>query len=125
MSIHKPECDCNAKSLERELGAWRTSECDDSGTAVGHFEKPSQWKYKNEVGLDHVLMGWMVRHCAWVFNNFQVKGTGRTRYRSIQSKDYTVEVVPSGEVCLGRNHSEDGAKLNMRWDAMSFFFRQA
>ena len=20
-----------------------------------------------------------------------------------------------GEVCLGRNHSEDGAKLNMRW----------
>ena len=23
--------------------------------------------------------------------------------------------MPFGEVCLGRNHSEDGAKLNMRW----------
>ena len=27
----------------------------------------------------------------------------------------TGEVVPFGEVCLGRNHSQDGAKLNMRW----------
>ena len=23
--------------------------------------------------------------------------------------------MPFGEVCLGRNHSEDGAKLNRRW----------
>ena len=23
--------------------------------------------------------------------------------------------MPFGEACLGRNHSEDGAKLNMRW----------
>ena len=23
--------------------------------------------------------------------------------------------MPIGEVCLGRNHSEDGAQLNMRW----------
>ena len=29
-------------------------------------------KYKTQVGPDHVLMGWMVRHCAWVVNNFQV-----------------------------------------------------
>ena len=40
---------------------------------------------------------------------------GRTPYRSIQGKDHTGEVVPFGEVCLGRNNSEDGAKLNMRW----------
>ena len=60
-------------------------------------------------------MGWMVRHCAWVVNNFQVKGTGRTPYRSIRGKDYTGEVVPFGEICLGRNHMEDGAKVNMRW----------
>ena len=57
----------------------------------------------------------MVRHCAWVVNNFQVKGTGRTPYRSIRGKDYTGEVVQFGEICLGRNHSEDGAKLNMKW----------
>ena len=72
-------------------------------------------KYKTEVGPDHVLMGWMVRHCAWVVNNFQVKRTGRTPCRSVQGKDCTGEVVPFGEVCFGRNHSEDGAKLNMRW----------
>ena len=63
---------------------------------------------KMEVGPDHVLMGWMVRHCAWVVNNFQVKGTGRTPYRSIRGNDCTGEVVPFGNVCLGRNHSEDG-----------------
>ena len=57
-----------------------------------------------EIGPDHELVGWMVRHCAWVVNIFQVRG-----------KDYTGEVVPFGEICLGRNHSEDGAKLNMRW----------
>ena len=61
------------------------------------------------------MMGWMVRHCAWVVNNFQVKCTGRTPYRSIRGKDYTGEVMPFGEICLSRNHSEDGAKLNMRW----------
>ena len=102
------------RRLERELGAWRTSEFDDSGTAVGHFEKPSQWKYKTEVGPDHVLMGWMVRHCARVLNKFEVNGTGSTLCRSIRGKDYTGEVVPFGEVCFGRNHSEHEATLNMR-----------
>ena len=60
-------------------------------------------------------MGWMVRHCAWVVNSFQVKGTGRTPYRSIRGKDHTGEVVPFEEVCLDLTHSEDGAKLNMSW----------
>ena len=48
-------------------------------------------------------------------DQFQVKGTGRPLYRSIRCKDYTGEVVPFGEICLGRNQSEDGAKLSMRW----------
>ena len=69
-------------------------------------------KYKTEAGPDHVLMGWMVRHSVWVVNNFYVKGTGRT---PVQGKDYIGEVVPFGDVCTGRNHSQDGAKLNMRW----------
>ena len=60
-------------------------------------------------------MGWMVRYCARVVNNVQVKGTGRTPYRPIRGKDCTGEVAPLGDVCLGRNHSEDGASLNMMW----------
>ena len=79
------------------------------------FREAVSMKYKTEVGPDHVLMGWRVRHCARVVNNCQVKGTGRTPYHSIRCKDHTGEVVPIGEVCLGRNHSEDGAKLNMKW----------
>ena len=31
-------------------------------------------KYKTEVGPDHVMMGWMVRHCAWVVNKFPSEG---------------------------------------------------
>ena len=55
------------------------------------FREAVSMKYKTEVGPDHVLMGRMVRHCAWVVNNFQVKGTGRTPHRSIWSKDYTIQ----------------------------------
>ena len=52
-----------------------------------------------------MLMGWI----------FQVKGSWRTPHRSLRGKDNTGEVVPFGEICLGRYHSEDGAKLNVRW----------
>ena len=73
-------------------------------------------KCKTEVGPDHVSRGWMVRHCAWGCKQLSSEGEpGRTPYRSIQGKDYTGEVVPHEEVCLGRNHPEDGAMLNMRW----------
>ena len=64
------------------------------------FRADVSMRYKTEIGPDHVLMGWMVRHCACVVNNFQVKGTRRTPYRSIRCKDYTGEVVPFGEICL-------------------------
>ena len=85
------------------------------------FRGAVSMRYKTELGPGHVLMGWMVRHCAWVVNNFQVKGTGRTLYRFIRGKDYTGEVVLYGEICFGWNHSEDGAKLNMRWMRGVFF----
>ena len=62
------------------------------------FREAVSMRYKTEIGPDHVLMGRMVRHCAWVANNFQVKGTGRVPYRCIRGKDNTGEVVPFGEV---------------------------
>ena len=89
-------CDCNAKRLERELGAGTTSKFVNSRTAAsisgveGSAHRPGR-------------------------DNFQVKGSGRTPHRSLRGKDYTGEVVPLGEVCLGRDHSEDGGpKLNVR-----------
>ena len=65
------------------------------------FREAVSMQFKTEVRPDHVLMGWMVRHCARVVNNFQVKGTKRTPYRALRGKDYTGEVVPLGEVCWG------------------------
>ena len=34
MSFHSSGRDCNAKRLERELGTWRTSDFDNSGTGI-------------------------------------------------------------------------------------------
>ena len=38
------------------------------------FREAVSMIHKTEVGPDHVLMGWMVRHCAWVVNNFLSEG---------------------------------------------------
>ena len=55
------------------------------------FREAVSMKHKTEVGPDHVFMGCMIRNCAWVVNNFQVK----TRHRSFLGLlDYTGEVVP-------------------------------
>ena len=45
------------------------------------FREAVSMEHKTEVGPDHVLMGWMVRHCACVVNNVQVSGA-RLHWRS-------------------------------------------
>ena len=112
MSIHKSDCDCNAKGSKGSLGRGERANLTIQ-EQLRAFREAVSMKYKTEVGPVHVLMGWVVRHSAWVVNNFQVKGSGRTPCRSLRGKDHTGEVVPLGDVCLGRNHS-DGAKLSMR-----------
>ena len=59
VSIHKSDCDCNAKRLERELGAWRTSEISIIQGQLRAFREAVSMKYKTEVGPDHMLTGWM------------------------------------------------------------------
>ena len=98
------------------LGAWRTSEVDNSGTASGISRssfneiQDRSWNGSRVDGLDGATL---CMGCEQFPS--EVKGTVRTFFRSIRGKDYTGEVVPFGEVCMGRNHSEDGANLNMRW----------
>ena len=75
-------------------------------TATPKGSRGSLGRGEREIGPEHVLMGWMVRHSACVVNNVQVKGSGRTPYRSLRCKYYTGEVVPFGEMRSGRNHSE-------------------
>ena len=83
------------------------------------FREAVSMKYETEVGPDHVLMGWLVRHCACMGCK-QIPSEGNRenavsfyprqglpwRSRSIRRGLLdTGEVVPFGEVCLGRNHS--------------------
>ena len=37
------------------------------------FREAVSMRYKTEVGLDHVLMGWMVRQCVWSLKKLQVE----------------------------------------------------
>ena len=39
------------------------------------FREAVSVKYKTEIGTEHVLMGWIVLHSAWVVNNFQCART--------------------------------------------------
>ena len=82
------------------------------------FREAVSVKYETEIGPDHVLMGWMVRHCAWVVNHFQVKGTGRTPYRSGQAlhwRSCTIWRSVSGAKSLGR-----WSQVEYEADAKSF-----
>ena len=64
------------------------------------FREDVSMRYRTEIGPDHVLMDWMVRQCAWVVNNFRVKGTGRTLYRSIPGNDCNEEKCAWSETIL-------------------------
>ena len=55
-------------------------------------------KYKTEVGPDHVLMGWMVRHCAMVVNNFQGRERGE-RHIVLSGARTTLEKLDHLERC--------------------------
>ena len=101
-------CQSTALIVTATPKGWRTSEFDDSGIIRLNEIQDRSWTGSCVDGLDGTTL------CMGC-KQFQVMGTGRTPYRSIRCKDYTGEVVPFGEICLGRNHSEDGAKLNMRW----------
>ena len=111
MSIHSSDRHCNATRLERKFG--RGERAIIQGQLSG-ISRSRLNEIQDRSWTGSCVDGWTVRHCM-VVNNFQVKGTGRTLCHSIRCKDCTGEVVPLGEVCLGRNHSESGAKLNMRW----------
>ena len=90
MSIHDFDSDCNSKGSKGSLGRGERANLSIQGQ-LRAFREDLSMRYKTEIGPDHVLMGWMVRHCAWVVNNFEVKGTGRTPYRSIRGKDCSGE----------------------------------
>ena len=71
---------------------------------------------KIDVGASHRLMGWMIRHAAWILNRFQIKSDGRTAYRNTRNKDHDRELVLLGEICLFRNHDAHETKLELQME---------
>ena len=62
-------------------------------------------------------MGWMVRHCAWVVNNFQVKGTGETALSFYQWQGVRWGTCAIWRSVLGARHS--GSQIEHEVDARS------
>ena len=77
-------------------------------------------RYKAEIAPDSKLTPWMIRHCGWIHDKFQVKDTGTTPHKSKRGKNYTAPILGFAEVCLFRNHDEDNAKLNPGWNTGVF-----
>ena len=84
------------------------------------FREAVSVKYKAEIGPDHVLMGWMVRHCAWVVNHFQVKSTGRTLCRSIRGQGLHWRSCAIWRSVLGAKSLGRWSQVEYEVDAKSF-----
>ena len=69
---------------------------------------------KWELGPEHVLIPWLIRHAAFCTNVFQVKANGKTAYFSQRGKDYNGGMIAFGEVGLFKVITED--KFEDRWE---------
>ena len=67
MSIHDFDGACNSKKDRKGVWDVENDQIWQLRDSFEHFVKISM-RYETEIGPDHVLMGWMVRHCAWVVN---------------------------------------------------------
>ena len=60
--------------------------------------------YRESVGLDHKMLPFLVRHCAWLITHYQVKSDGKTPYESLRGPPYQGQVAEFVEVV----HFPDG-----------------
>ena len=114
--IHSSDCDCNARRLERELGALeKRAKLIIQGQLRAFREshlneiQDRSWTRSCVDGMDGTTMctGW---------KRFPGEGNQRERLIVLSEARITPEKLCHLEKCAwGGNHSEDGAKLNMRW----------
>ena len=45
------------------------------------------------VGLDHKMLPFLVRHCAWLITHYQVKSDGKTPYERLRGRPYQGQVA--------------------------------
>eukprot|EP00971_Amphidinium_carterae_P352334 6492552-Amphidinium_carterae.2 len=65
------------------------------------------------VPLQHVLVVWLVRHCAWLICRYLIKTDGRTAFERAKMKKYSGEIVEFGEQVLF--HHNKGFKWDYRF----------
>ena len=110
LGLVKAELKCNQEPSTLALANALVKRCQSTSLIGGEranltiqgllraFREAVSLKYKTDIRPEHVLMGWMVRHSAWVVNNPQVKGSGRTPYcRTILGKLCHLERFAWGE----------------------------
>ena len=44
--------------------------------------------YGESVELDHKMLPFLVRHCAWLITHYQVKSDGKTPYERLRGRPY-------------------------------------
>ena len=58
-------------------------------------ERQNFWE---SVGLDHKMLPFLVRHCAWLITHYQVKSDGKTPYERLRGRPYQGQVAEFAEV---------------------------
>ena len=70
------------------------------------------------VGLNHKMLPFLVRHCAWLVTHYQVKSGGKTPCERLRGPPYQVKVAQFFEVLHFRDPGKaaDMPKLDDRWN---------
>ena len=74
--------------------------------------------YGVSVGLDHKMLPFLVRHCAWLIPHYQVKSDGKTPYERLRGRPYQGQAAEFAEVVHFRDprRAADMPKLDDRWN---------
>ena len=77
---------------------------------LGHlFESQMVSERQNfgeSVGLDHKMLPFLVRHCAWLITHYQVKSDGKTPCKRLHGRPYQGQVAEFAEVVHFRDPGE-------------------
>ena len=72
-------------------------------------------KYNTRVEANSAILGWIIRHAAWVQNRFVYKASGRTAFEELKMVKYISPVLQFGESVLARRSGVPDNRLSSAW----------
>ena len=72
-------------------------------------------KYNTRVEANSAILGWIIRHAAWVQNRFVYKVSGRTAFEELKMVKYISPVLQFGESVLARRSGVPDNRLSSAW----------